>query len=480
MWDAVVIGGGITGLAAAHALGRAEEAGRPIRVCLVESAPRLGGKILSERVGGFLVEGGPDSFIVQKPWALELARELGLGDRIVAADDEHRTTYVAQGGRLVPLPEGLGLLVPAKWGPVLRSPLLSWGAKLRLAREGRVPPRRDESDESVADFVRRRLGDEILESLAEPLLAHIHVADVERMSLAATYPRLAELERRYGSLTAGVRTLARRGPGRPASPVFLTLRGGLGELVERLAGRIPAGSVRLGRRVRRVAGGPGGSPSDSYAVELDDGTALATRTIVFAVPAWAAAGLVESYDPGLARRLGAIRYASMATLSLGYRRRELERPLAGYGFFVPRREQRTILACTWTSSKFAGRAPDAEHALVRLFLGGALGEEVLARDDATLTRLAREDLRALLGIRAEPVLERLYRWPRGYPQYEVGHPERVREIEAALPPGWAIAGSPYHGVGLPDCVRSAREAASKVLGAIREGVAEVDGGVLAC
>ena len=467
MWDVVVIGGGIAGLTAAYELHRLAAAdGRATRVGLVEGAPRLGGKIVTDEAGGFLVEGGPDSFLARKPWALELARELGLESRVVAADGEPRTTFVVRRGRLVPLP--LGAL------PLLRSPLLSWGAKLRLALERFQPPRRGSGDESVADFVRRRAGGEVLERLAEPLLAHVHVADVERMSLDASYPQLAELERRHGSLTRGVAALRRRAA--PGAPVFLTLRGGIGELVERLAARLPPESLRLGRAVRRLEARPGGG----WIVRLADGEAMPAAAVVLAVPAFAAAELAAPLDAALARRLRAIRYASLATLSLAYRRREVAHPLAGYGFFVPRREVRTVLASTWTSSKFAGRVPDEDHVLLRVFLGGALGEEALRGDDDALVDRARADLRDLLGLTAEPVLARLYRWPRGYPQYEVGHRERVAAIAAAVPPGLAVAGSAYHGVGLPDCVRSAREAARAAYAALGPRVAEVDGGVLAC
>lgn len=474
MWDVVVIGGGITGLATAYELRKLAAAdGRELRVGVVEGAPRLGGKIVTEADGGFLLEGGPDSFLVHKPWALELVRELGLEARLVAADAEPRTTYVVHRGRLVALPMGMQLLVPRQWGSLLRSPLLSWGAKLHLLLERWRPPRRCDDDESVADFVRRRLGSEVLERVAEPLLAHIHVADVERMSLRATYAPLAELEERYGSLTRGVQALRRRVPA--SAPLFLALRGGMGELIAELAGRLPPESLRLGRPARALEALPGG-----WAVHLDGGDALTTTAIVLAVPAFAAGDLLEPYDAALAQRLRAIRYVSLATLSLGYRRAEVGHPLAGYGFFVPRGEKRTVLAATWTSSKFAGRVPDGGHVLMRLFLGGALGEEVLAEDDATLAARARDDVRDLLGIRAAPVLERLYRWPRGYPQYEVGHGERVRAIETALPPGLAVAGSAYHGVGLPDCIRSAREAARASFAALGARRSEVDGGVLAC
>jgi oxygen-dependent protoporphyrinogen oxidase len=487
--DVVVVGGGIAGLTAVHRLQRGEqrEAGDRVRCRLVEGAARLGGKILTERAGGFLVEGGPDSFLPQKPEALALVRELGLGDRLLASDDRRARTFVLRNGKLVPLPAGLQLLVPTRLRSFLASPLLSWPGKVRLLAERFVPPRRvgdgGNADESVADFVRRRFGAEALERLGEPLLGHIHVADVERMSLHATYPRLAELERRFGSLHRGMRqaALAGRGPattpvlrrpggdeGEGRRPAFYTLEGGVGELADALARRLDPDSVLLGRRAVAVTPRPteGGDPG--WTVHLDDGEELPARSVVLALPAFVAAELLAGAEPELARRLRAIPYVSVATLSLGYRRRDLPRPLDGFGFFVPRGEGPRILACTWTSTKFPGRAPE-DGALVRVFLGGALQEEVLELDDDALIAAVRADLRPILGVDAEPEVARLHRWPRGYPQYRVGHLERVAEIEAALPPGLHLAGSAYRGVGLPDCIRGGYRAAEEVLAIPRVG-----------
>ena len=402
--------------------------------------------------------------IPQKPWALDLMRELGLGDRLLPSNDERGGTWVLHRGRLVPLPAGLILLSPERWGEFFRSPLLSWPAKLRFAMERWVPARGD-ADESVADFVRRRVGAEALWGLAEPVWAHVHAADLERMSLRATYPRLAELEARYGSLHRGVAALrrAQKSSGRAQGPVFWTLKGGLEELVEALVARLEPASLTVGRRatgIRRAEAG--------WTVHLDDGRKLDATAVVLATSAAVAAGLVAGPDPGadqcpdLAARLSAIRYTSMATLSLGYRAADVARAPGGFGFFVPSRERRSILAGSWTSTKFDHRAPDG-HALLRIFLGGAGGERFLEAGDEKLIARVREELRSMIGLTAEPVMARLTRWPRGYPQYDVGHLDRVREIEAALPPGLYIAGSAYRGVGLPDCVRSGGEAAKQIL-----------------
>jgi oxygen-dependent protoporphyrinogen oxidase len=501
MAEVVVLGGGIAGLAAAH---RLVQAGAPdLRVRVVEAGDRWGGKILSERRDGYLLESGPDSLVPQKPEALALVRELGLGDRLVRSRDAHRGLYFWRGGRLVKLPPGFAQLVPERWGDLLRSPLLSWRGKVRFLAERLVPPRSGEHDESVADFVRRRLGREVLDRLAEPVLAHIHVADIERMSLLATYPRLRQLESRYGSLTRGVETLRRS---RPASasppPLFWALAGGVGELVDALTARLPAESLLLGRRALRLELKEGGTFSEgelkeggtfsegelkeggtflkkggtlereeillnskeggTWRVVLDGGEILEADAVVLALPAFAAADLLADVDPELGAGLRAIRYVSMATLSLGFRRADLGRELDGFGFFVPREEKRRILACTWSSSKFDGRAPEGS-VLLRIFLGGARREADLELGDDELTAAVLGELREMLGGCGEPELTRLYRIPRGYPQYDVGHVERVQKLEKRLPHGLFLAGSGYHGVGLPACIASAHRAVSGVL-----------------
>lgn len=473
MWNVAILGGGVTGLTAAYELERlAASSGEPLSWCLVEGGPRWGGKVLSERHDSFLVEGGPDAVIPQKPWALELMRELGLEGRLLPSNDARKTTYVLRDGRLVAMPPGLALLVPGETAAFLRSDVLPWAGKLRMLLERFVPARRSADDESVGDFVRRRLGRTALSYLAEPLLAHIHMGDVERMSLQATYPRLGEAEKRFGSLSGAARTV--RAGGGSTSPLFYSLRGGMEELVRALVGKLPPEALHLGRRAvgltRRTA---------SWELTLEDGRQISAERLLLAVPSFAAAELVESFDPELAERFAAIRYVSLATVSLGFRRADVGHPLDGFGFFVPSRERREILASTWTSVKYDHRAGTGD-VLLRVFLGGAHHAEVLRRRDEELVELASSELREVLGIEAPPLFSRLHRWPRGYPQYEVGHGERVAAIEAALPEGLLVAGSPYYGVGLPDCIRSARRAAARLAPGHDAAVAEVDGGAVAC
>jgi len=474
----VVVGGGITGLATAYYLQkRADQDNLPLSCTLVESAANLGGKVVTLRRDGFVIEGGPDALLTQKPWGLELCRELGLADRLVGTRPG-QPFYLLMRGRLVPFPPGVVLTVPTKLWPILRTPAMTWPGKLRMGLDLILPPRRDDADESLADFVRRRLGREALETFAEPLLAGVHVADPERLSLRATFPRLAEVERRHGSLIRGFRASA-AGP-RPATTPsqngagatsvrartpFVALRGGMQELVDALATRLGPATIVRGRKVVSLDGpGSGASPplpSASYRVHLDDGATLEAGIVVLATPSYVAADLVEPFNPDLASGLRQIRYVSTATISLGFRRDDVAHPLNGTGFLIPRREKRRITAGTWTSSKFEDRAPEG-HVLLRAFVGGARDEAIVERDDAELVAIARSELGDILGIDAEPILAEVFRWRRGMPQYDVGHRERVAALERRLGHGLFLAGSTYGGVGLPDCIHGAQQTAETI------------------
>jgi oxygen-dependent protoporphyrinogen oxidase len=460
----VVVGGGIAGLAAAHRLVElAGGAGRPLDLTLVEAAGRLGGAIRTERADGFLLEAGPDSFVSEKPWALALAERIGLGPRLQRTDDRYRRTYIVRGGRLHPLPEGFLLLAPTRVWPVVASGVFSWRGKLRMGLDLLLPRRASGGDESLGSFVRRRLGREALERVAQPLVGGIYATAPDRLSLAATMPRFLALEREHRSLILALR---RATPPRDAAAasgarwsLFVTLAGGMEELVAALAARLPAGAVRLGAAVTAVAPSPHG-----WTVRLAGGAALAADGVVLAAPAYQVAVMVRDTDAPLARLLGGIGYASSATVTLAYPRAAVRHPLDGFGFVVPGVERRPTIACTFSSVKYPGRAPEGT-VLLRVFLGGALQAELLERDDATLARLAHEDVAALLGIRALPILTRLWRHPRAMPQYEVGHLERIAAIETRLGslPGLALAGGAYRGVGIADCIHSGELAAERLV-----------------
>ncbi|MFQ5343769.1 MAG: protoporphyrinogen oxidase, partial [Anaerolineae bacterium] len=515
MKKVIVIGGGIAGLSTAYYLQKqAAEAGIPIDCTLIESAPRFGGKIATMRRDGFVIEGGPDSFLTQKPWALQLARELGLYDRLLGTNDDRRKVYVLSNGRLVELPDGVMLVVPTKIMPFVTSPLISWPGKLRMGLDLVIPPRRLNGDESLASFIRRRLGQEALDKIAEPLMAGIHVADPERLSLQATFPRFIDLEQKHGSLIRGMlRRKGERGKGKgekgegekekrekgkrrrgekgkrekeaghnrssnlqspmlrrgsaqvsnPQSPIsmFMSLRGGLTELVDALVSHLDHRATLLaGRRVERIVSQP--DAESAYEMRLDDGGALEADAVVLATPAYVSANLVEALNPDLAAGLRQIRYVSTATVSLGFRESDLRRPLDGFGFVIPHSEKRRIAACTWTSTKFDHRAP-GDHVLIRSFVGGAYDEHLVDLDDDAMTRMVRDELADIMGITAEPTTVEIFRWRKGNPQYDVGHLERVAALEATCDPGLFLAGSAYRGVGLPDCVKNGRETAEQLV-----------------
>jgi len=467
----VIIGGGIAGLATAYFLqARARLASMPIAYTLVESGATFGGKISSAREGGFVVEGGPDSFLTQKTIALELCRALALGDQLIGTSDVKRKTLVWSRGQLRPMPEGVMLIVPTRVMPFVRSSLISWPGKLRMGLDLLIPPRRDDGDESLSHFVKRRLGAEALDKIAEPMIAGIYVSDAEHLSLKSTFPRLLDMEKKYGSLIRGMvqqrRTSNGRGPHGEAPPsMFMTLRGGLHDLVEALVAHLDANALLCNTRVIAV-----GRDGDGYRVALSSGNSLPADSVVCATPAYVTAELLAGMAPALAGSLKSIRYVSTATVSLGFRRAEIHHPLDGFGFLVPKGERRRILACTWSSTKFSQRAPD-EHVLLRVFIGGARSEQLAEQDDAALTLIAREELRAMMGIAAEPVLSKVFRWHKGNPQYDVGHLTRVAQIEglAAEFPGLYLAGSAYHGVGIPDCIQDGAHVADQILSRLREG-----------
>ncbi|MCL6552768.1 MAG: protoporphyrinogen oxidase [Firmicutes bacterium] len=476
-----VVGGGITGLAAAYGLSKAEGP-RGVEVTLYEQAPRLGGKILTERVDGFILEAGPDSFLTSKPEALALSRALGLGEDLVGTGPD-RTVYVLSRGRLHPLPEGLALVAPTRILPFLRSGLFTLPEKARIGVELLLPPRKVDGDESLGAFVRRRLGQAALDRIAAPLLAGIYAGDADALSAQAAFPQLCQWERRHRSLILAGLAQQRRGATRQARPadrpaqegdggppgaasVFLSLAGGMGELVAALLAAL-RGRVQVLRGVAVARIAPPAGRELAYTLHLDDGRVLRADGLVLTVPAFAAAGLLAPLSPAAAAALRQVPYASTAAVTLAYRRDAVAHPLDGHGFVVARDEPLAITACTWVSSKWPHRAPP-ELVLLRCYLGRAGADAIVGADDATLVDTARRDLRAVMGLDASPRLVHVVRWPRAMPQYLPGHLDRLAAIEAALAPlpRLALAGAGYRGVGVPDCIRQGQEAAARVLAAL--------------
>lgn len=455
MSPVLIIGGGISGLATAYYLVRAG-----IPCTLVERQRRLGGVIRTESVDGCTLEAGPDSFLAAKPWALDLIRQLGLASDVIGSNDHLRKTYVVKHGRLRPLPDGLMLMVPTRIFPLLTTSLLSWSTKLRVAREWFRGPAAQQvagrSDRSVADFIRDHYGAEAVDYLAEPLLAGVYGGSPEALSVASVLPRFLELECKYGSLTRGVLAARRKVAAETRGlPLFQTLKRGLGSLVEALEAAVrPGVEVLYGAAEAVERSGPG------YRVRVS-GQWLTAGRIVLACPAYEAAALLTGLDRELAGGLASIPYTTSVTISLGYDRAEFSHPLNGFGFLVPRRERRRLVACTWVNTKFSHRVP-ADKAVLRCFLGD--DEAALGESDEALVAAVREELERLMGVSSVPLFARVARWPRSMAQYTVGHQERLARIRSRLAtlPGLHLSGNAYTGIGIPDCIRTGKLAAEAI------------------
>ena len=468
----IVIGGGISGLAAAHRVIELSRTGSlDLRVTLLEASDRLGGVIATEHAGDLLLELGPDSYITDKPAALRLCERLGLADRLIAPQQGALKLYTVHRGALTPLPEGFLLMAPTRVASVLRSPVFSWGGKLRMALEPLVRRRVDDGDESLASFVRRRLGREVLERVAQPLIGGIYASDPEVLSLAATMPRFPEMERTHGSVITGTRRAQKRRAQTTDETgarwsLFVSIDGGMEVLVRRIEEALGAGAVRTGEAVQGLSWNP-----DARRWRVDTSRAgLEADAVICTLPADAAAAALTTVDTELAEELRKISFSSTATVNLAYRRNDVAHPLDGYGFVVPHVERRKIMACTFSSVKYAGRAPE-DLALLRCFAGGALQAELLDQPDEALEAQVQEDVEALLGISGTPTLCRTTRYTGGMPQYNVGHLGRVERIETRLRqfPALALAGKSYRGVGIADCIHGGETAAQGIVEVLAQG-----------
>lgn len=450
----VIIGGGISGLSTAYYLAK-----RGIASTIIESRPRLGGVIQTEHVDGCTVEAGPDSFISAKPAAMELIRELGLGDQVIGSNDYSRKTFVWRHGKLVPLPEGLMMMVPTRILPLLTTGLLSWGTKLRMGLELLHAPRPHESDESVAAFIEEHYGEEAVDYLAEPLLSGIYGGDPREMSVTAVLPRFVSLSRQYGSLTRGV--LAERAKHAanhgPPAPLFRTLKGGLQQLIDALAASIH-GKVDV-RQARAEAVARAGS---GFRVRVD-GDWFDAEHLVVACEAHSGAVLLNTVDGRLADLLASVGYSSSMTVALGFAAADFPELPEGHGFLVPKKERRRLMACTWVGAKFPYRVPEGT-VVARCFLGGAGNAAMLDESDESVTASVLAELQEIARFRAQPKFVRIFRWPRSMAQYTVGHPQRLAEIEARAKAisGLHLAGNAYDGIGIPDCIRLGKRAAEAI------------------
>ena len=467
-----IIGGGISGLAAAHRV--VEESQRrkvAVDLRLFESSGCLGGVIQTVRQEGFLLEGGPDSFITEKPWGLALCQRIGIGPQLIGTSENHRRTFIVREGRLLPVPDGFYLMAPTKIWPVISTPIFSWVGKIRMAADMVLPRKKAAhggEDESLANFVRRRLGSEALERMAQPLVGGIYTSDPEELSLRATMPRFLEMEKHHRSLIFAMlqqrKKLASNNHDQVSGPrygLFVSLGEGMKVLIQSLEKKLPAGSIELNAEAVSLRWD---SLQKLWGVRLGNGKEMEADAVCLALPAFRSGQLLEGVDPEISQQLRKIRYASTATVNLAYRIEDIRQSIDGFGFVVPAIEGREMLACTFSHVKFAGRAPK-ELALLRVFMGGALQPKVFEYEDTELLRVIQRNLKELLGIVANPIFFRIERHPLSMAQYRVGHLDLVADIETRLQkfPTLQLAGNAFTGIGIPDCIHRGERCADRLI-----------------
>jgi oxygen-dependent protoporphyrinogen oxidase len=468
-----VVGGGISGLTAAYTLAKARKHGAPVSEFLLEAGNRLGGVIRTDLVEGFVLEGGPDSFISEKPEAAQLCAELGLGDSLIGSNDDERQTYILHNGTLVPLPEGLMLLVPTRIWPFFSTPLLPLSGKLMVATEWFVTPTKPrETDESVASFVRRHFGSAMVDNIVEPLLAGVYGGDANSLSVESVLPRFREMEHEYGSLIRGAAAARRQWKkamkgrsraGQSASSLFMTLEGGLGELVAALQSKLEPSRIHLGQRVVSIERIEPHWKSP-YRIRCESGQTYEADSIILALPVHACASFFSFIKEDLAEAFRAVPYSSAITVNLGFDEPVSAALPPGFGFLVPRKEKSRLLACTFVHKKFPHRAPPGK-ALLRCFLGGTRDPQVFELSNNEIILIVRRELRTILGVDAAPMFTHISRWQSSMAQYTVGHAARIMRINSLIEkyPRLYLAGNAFSGVGLSDCIRTAQVAAKKAI-----------------
>ncbi|MFH1017915.1 MAG: protoporphyrinogen oxidase [Pseudomonadota bacterium] len=462
---AVIIGGGIGGLTAAYRLTeRCSAAGIAVKIHLVESASRLGGVIRTFREGDFLFEGGPDCFISEKKAGIRLTHDLGLDGELLGTTPQFRAGFILSRGKLRPVPQGLYLMAPSALLPFARSPLMSWRGKLRAGMDLFLPRNPPKEDESLASFVRRRLGKEMLEKVAQPMISGIYTADPEKLSLRATMPQFLEWEEKYGSVIRGIRR--RKSTAHASGPrygLFVTYREGMEALIRRLAERLVDTLVHLNTQAVSLR-----PERSGWRVQLANDSSLQADWVFVATPCHQAAALTEAFAPKLAELLRTVPYASSLILNFAYRSEQISDQMKGMGFVIPAVERKSLMACSFTHRKYAHRCPEG-FALLRAFAGGAMNEGLFEKEDAEIIRLVQSDLEQILRISGPPQRLTLTRWRQSMPQYSVGHMARVEAIEKELSrhPGLELVGNGYRGVGTPDVIASAERAVDQILPATR-------------
>jgi oxygen-dependent protoporphyrinogen oxidase len=460
MTRVAIIGGGISGLAAAFALEEYRRAGTAEYI-LYESSSRFGGVLRTEHIQGCIVEAGPDSFITEKPWAADLCRALGLGDQLIGSNDADRKTYILVRGRLIPIPDGLMFMVPTKILPTALSPLFSWSTKLRMAQELLHPPHAVQSDESVASLVERHYGPEMVDRLADPLLSGVYGGEAATLSVRAVLPRFAEMERTHGSLGRAIlaaRKKMLRSANKPAPSLFTSLKNGMQQLAETIVPRLDQNSLRPNSTVQSI------QQEGGRWIVTADSTSESFDAVILALPTNAAAKLLSTANAQLSAELAAIQYSSSITVGLGYGRDVRQSLPPGFGFLVPRGEGKRLLAATFVHNKFPHRAPE-DRTLLRCFFAGSNAEHIWDLSDDAIIAIVRTELQQIIGLRATPLFARVYKWKSAMAQYEVGHLDRLDRIERLRQqlPNLSLAGNGYRGIGVPDCVRSGQNAVQQVV-----------------
>ncbi|HMK22052.1 MAG TPA: protoporphyrinogen oxidase [Terriglobales bacterium] len=461
-----IVGGGISGLSAAYALAEKRRAGVEVEYVLYEAGPRLGGVLVTDRVDGCILEAGADSFLTEKPWAIDLCKKLGLGDQLIGSNDADRKTYILVRNKLVEMPDGLMFMVPTKLAPTVLSPLFSWGTKLRMAREWFHPPHKANGDETVAAFFERHYGPEMVDRLADPLLSGVYGGEASQLSVRAVLPRFTEMESKHGSLgramLAARAAMSKNSKG-PARPLFTSLKDGMQQMIDALVATLDGESLKTGAPVQSVSPEAGGWVV-SAGLETDEFDA-----VILALPTRAAAALLQRCGPELSAELAGIDYSSSVTVALGYDQQVRSSLPPGFGFLVPRSEGKRMLAATFVHNKFPHRAPE-NRAIIRCFLGGARGEQMLALSEEEILGIVRAELDQILHLKAEPLFARVFKWKGAMAQYGVGHLERLERIAALCQklPGLALAGNGFTGIGVPDCVRSGTAAVEETLRGLGE------------
>jgi len=466
----IIIGGGIAGLAAAYRIQEELVANSTSLQCTVlEGGPKFGGKIATERNDGFILERGPDSFISQKPWAIQLCKKIGLSDQLVGTNHKYSKTYVYTGKKLVQMPDGLSLMVPTKFLPFALSPLFSIAGKIRMGMDLLIPAKKSDKDESLASFIRRRLGQEALEKMAEPMLAGIYASNPETMSIKSTFPMFFQTEQKYRSLILGM--LARKAQSikpsnnKPSSfSLFMTLKNGLGEMIDGIIDKCPDISFQENTKVKGLS-----REGNAWQIELENNETLEADAVILASPANISANLLESISGKLSELLKKIKYVSTAAVTVAYKKEGFSHALDGFGFVVPKAEKRKIMACTWTSSKFPERVPEG-HVLIRCFIGGALCEDLAEQSEKDLEDMVKIELKEMMGITETPLFCRVFKNQKANVQYQVNHGELIDQVNEQLAslPGMYLSGSAYTGIGIPDCVLNGTRAAESVIEYLKE------------